>query len=130
MAYRITHHKADGTTQRTRVDGKSVSTFAPQIEGTRGVVVKDSGQRFAAMNLHPSKSKYRRTRQIAAHLDDLRKDYTSTRGFSRYKTMKHVASIPPEYWYTEKWERGPNALRDPKELRKYCRDNGFNVSKW
>ena len=130
MAYRMTHTKSDGSVSRTRVDGRTTSTFAPRYEGTRGVVVHGSGKRFAGMNIHPSQSKYVREREIEGGLNRLRNEYTHTRGFSPKKDMKHVASIPAEHWWTEKWERGPQALRDPKELRRFCTDRGFNVSKW
>lgn len=131
MAYRMRHRKADGTTTVTRVDGDiasscTVDNFARAV----GVIVKEGRARWAGMNLHPSKSKTVREQEIGGQLNALRNQYTHTRGWSPKKTMKHVASIPAEHWWTMKYERGPEALRDQKELRRYCTENGFNVSKW
>lgn len=131
MAYRINHHKADGTTTRTRVDGDVASSCTTQdCARFGGVIVKGSGKKFAGMNLHPSLSKQVREQEIGGQLNALRKEYTNSKGWTPKKTMKHVASIPAEHWWTMKYERGPEALRDTKELKRYCRDNGFNVSDW
>ena len=128
MAYRMIHHKPNGDVEMKRVDGKSESTFVRKWEGTRGVIVKDSTKRQVAYNLTGG-SKQKREAQIKKHLERTRKAYVDTKGFSKGKTMKHVASIPAEYWWSEKGERGPEALRDPKELMKFARDWDCMVSK-
>lgn len=130
MAYRIKHTTAAGT-EYTHVDGDTERAFVPRYEGTRGVIVRASGERKVGYNFRAGrKSKHAREAEIRSGLDEHRKEYTHTRGMSRGKTMKHVASIPPELWWSEKAERGPTALRDPKELKRFCADWNLNVSRW
>ncbi len=130
MAYRVTHLKKNGDLERKRIDGDTESAYVLHYEGTRGVIVAQPRDRKVGYNFDKSMSKQVREGKIRDHLTELRKGYADTRGFSKRGTMKHVASIPPEFWWSEKAEKGPNALRDPKELKRFCQENDFCVSKW
>ena len=130
MAYRMTTHKKDGTIERKRVDGNSVSTFVQKHEGTRGVIVKGSKKREVFHNFHPSLSKQVREAELRQDLDEHRKEYTHTKGMSKSGTMKHVASIPPEIWWSERAERGYDGMRGHKNIKAICDKWGVNVSKW
>lgn len=130
MAYRINHRKANGDTEYTRVDGDTSEVIVRRYEGTRGVIVKQGKVEVYGYNFRKGKkSKYLREREIRENLNELRNEYTHSRGFSRGRTMKHVARIPAELYWCEKANRGPQALRDPKELRRFCIDNDLMVSK-
>lgn len=127
VAYRVTTHKANGDVEMKRIDGNSVTTFQRKWEGVRGVIVKTPKSRKVGFNLHPSGSRYDRVREVREGLEKTRRAYVNSNGFSQKKTMRHIASIPAEEWWSEKAESGPTALRDPKDLTKWCFEKGFNV---
>jgi hypothetical protein len=132
MAYKMRVRKKDGSFEGYYMDGDTRRSLseAPQVARAGGVIVKTPHDSVTLYNFHPSRSKAIREKQIRDGLNAERAAYTSSRGFSKGKTMKKVASIPPEYFWGEKMERGPEALRDPKDIKKFCDKHQFNVSKW
>jgi hypothetical protein len=69
-----------------------------------------------------------RVKEIRDDLEATRASYTNTKGWSKDKRFKHVASIPPEYWFTGKVESGGENLCDKKDVMKLVDDHGFRVS--
>jgi len=129
MGYRMTVHKKDGTVEQSE-NGKAVKALSPLVEGTSGVVVKDYSKRQVFHNLHPSLSKQVREQEIGDDLRSLRKEYTHSKGMSKKGTMKHVARIPAEIYWSERAERGYDNMRGPKNLKAICDKWNLNVSHW
>jgi hypothetical protein len=46
---------------------------------------------------------------------------------SKGGTMKHIASIPPEIWYSECAENGPEAVQDKQYMMKLASKWGFKL---
>ena len=134
MAYTIRHTKADGSTAVTRVDGPSSVTVERDTDGgAAAVIVKDRTKRQVGYNFNrklggPNLSKQNREAQLRKMLQEMRSEYQHTKGFSKGRTMKHLASIPPEFFYKYRAEHGLDATHDLKHMLKKAREWGVRVS--
>jgi len=135
MGY-VTHHlKSDGKTESTyQKDGEKYDLGSTDY--VPNVIAQPSetrGKKEVKFNFDEASgfSKTACEDKIRTHLRREKAQCLANNGMSKGGTMRKVATIPAEYWWAEKFEKGPEALRRPKELKKFCVDNNFNtVSKW
>ena len=136
MAYRMFHKKADGssTYKRKCVQDTDEDKMVPNYSHTSGVIMgPDRGKKQVSYNFgggtNPSKAK--REAEIRRDLEIQRQESIRTNGMSKGGTMRKVASIPPELYYSEKFEKGAGCFSDPKDIKKFCQENDLiTVPKW
>ncbi len=134
MPYTIRARKADGSrvTERVASDG-SRTIITRTASGGGGITVRNArgrrrvGYNFSGVIDGVQVSKQEREAQIREGLRDLRRDYKHSRGMSKGGTRKHIASIPPEIWYGEAVENGPEAVQDRKHMMKVASKWGFKL---
>uniref|UniRef100_A0A6H1ZF59 Uncharacterized protein n=2 Tax=viral metagenome TaxID=1070528 RepID=A0A6H1ZF59_9ZZZZ len=132
MGYRMTVKHRDGTVERTRHWDGRAALLVSNSDRACGVVVKDHTMRKVGYNFSEKiygrkMSKYQREELIRRQLEAERND--PGKGWSRGRTMKKIGSIPPEIWYSELAEGGPEALRDPKDKIRLMDKWGLRTSK-
>jgi len=131
MGYLTRHLKSDGKTHNTYTTNgeKHELGVTDQMPDVCSEPPDPRGPKKVQMNLGADVgySKAKREAQIRTHLNRCRADNVATNGWSKGGTMRHIGSIPAEHWWGTKFENGPESLRDPKELKKYIKENDFNV---
>jgi hypothetical protein len=136
MGYVLKHHRRDGSCEITVDDCKgNRQTF----ETTQPVAISN---RFGKKSKPTRKVSYNfrrkfsgkpnsaaaRNAEIRSELEGLRNSYTSNKGMTKGGTMKHVARIPPEIWYSEVAENGPGLANDKSRMMKVVDDFQLRVS--
>jgi hypothetical protein len=133
--FKVICRKADGSTEFSDVGADGDRTIITKDqEGSFGAVISKAGKtrRKVAYNFGDkyggTLSKQKREADINNGLNRLRAEYRSTGGMNKSGTMKHVASIPEELWYSHKAENGADVFSDPKEVKRFASEWGFNVA--
>lgn len=137
MAYRMRHQKRNGDVSVSIVAGDTETPLYSRrqlhdgLQRSFGIVCKGGPRKKrVGYNFHPSMSAAKRNAEIKADLDRQRSECTSTKGWTKKKTMKKVASIPAELYWSHVAENGPGVFSDRKELKRFCHEWQLNVSKW
>lgn len=131
--YLVKGRRADGKSEVTIVDGDKRTTYVTErpVEmncfGRGRKPPKRVMYNFNNQITGEPNSRQLRVRHIKDGLDRLRSEYTSTKGFSKGKTMQHVASIPPELYWKAKIENGPEWGHDSKDLEKLVSEHDLGV---
>ena len=128
MAYIVRHIDKDGKLNIKTTDHHGTIVREGEYYGGVATASRPSKIVNHGYNLHPSGSAQIRKAEIGAELNEIRKEYTHTNGFSKGRTIRHVAHIPAESWaYVKSKGRGDALVNNQKEMKRYCQEQNFNV---
>ena len=132
MAYKLRHRKKDGGVRLEINDADGKVVLDQDVKGAlKGLrhVPKQAAYNFSRIdNNGKLLSAKARMDQIRDNLSLLRKHYNTTKGWTRGRTMKHVARIPAEIFWSEAAEKGPNWARDRGAVMKLADEWGCRLS--